>query len=128
MTISPMSSTGGGGGGGGGGAGFTGFFTVVAAGFGFGFELLAAGFFVVVAGLVAGLVGVVVCAIETGASRHAATRAAAMFKARGYEASMRGFYACARLHRVEMPVFDRCTFAGQLALVEICDVAVGCVA
>ena len=30
----------------------------------------------------------------------------------------------ARLHRVEMAVFDRRTFTGQLALVEICDVVV----
>jgi len=86
MTINPMSSTGGGGGGGGGTAGFTGFFAAVVAGLGFGlgFELLAAGFFVDVDGLA----GAVVCAKEAEASRHAATRAAARFKARESEASM----------------------------------------
>lgn len=83
----PMSSTGGGGGGGGGGAGFAdfaGFLAVVAAGLGFGFELLVAGFGTVEAGLVAAGV----CANETDASAHAATRAAASFKARGSKASM----------------------------------------
>ena len=45
---------------------------------------LAAGFLVVVAGFA----GAGVCATETGASRHAATRAAARFKAREDEASM----------------------------------------
>jgi hypothetical protein len=64
--------------------GFAGFFAVVAAGLGLAFELPAAGFFVAVAGLA----GVDVCATETGASRHTATKVAARFKARGSRASM----------------------------------------
>jgi len=104
MTMSPMSSTAGGGGGGGGGMGFAGFFAVVAAGFDLAFELPAAGFLVVVAGLA----GVDVCASETGASRHTATKVAARFKARGSRASMGAdsTHAPARTHD----------------LVEICDV------
>jgi hypothetical protein len=83
ITIRPMSSTGGGGGGGGGAARFAGFFVVVA-GLGFGFELPAAGFFAVAAGFA----GAVVCANDADASAHAATRAAASFKARDNTASM----------------------------------------
>jgi len=81
-----MSSTGGGGGGGGGATGFAGFFAAVVPGlgFGFGFELLAAGFFVDVDGFA----GAGVCANDADASAHAATRAAARFKARGRQASM----------------------------------------
>jgi len=136
--ILPMSSTGGGGGGGGGTTGFTGFLAAVPEGLGLGFELPAAGFLVVVAGLA----GAVVWATETDASAHAATRAAARFKARGKRTSMgadsthaprrtHGSETCfdrqaqrPRFHGVEMPVFDRCTFAGQLAFVKICDVVV----
>jgi len=81
--MSPMSSTGGGGGGGGGITGLVDFFAAVP-GFGFGFELVAAGFFVVVAGFA----GAWAWTVETGASRHAATRAAARFKAREDGASM----------------------------------------
>ena len=80
--MSPMSSTAGGGGGGAGGTGFAGF-RVVVTGFGLGFEL-PAGFLVVVAGLA----GVGVWAIDAGASRHAAARAAARFEAREVRASM----------------------------------------
>jgi hypothetical protein len=88
MTINPMSSTAGGGGGGGGGTGFAGFFAAGVEGLGFGFDPVvdfwAAGFFVVVDGFA----GVDVCANDTDANRHAATSAAARFKARGSEASM----------------------------------------
>ena len=77
MTILPMSSTAGGGGGGGGTTGFAGFFAAVA-GLGFGFELPVAGFLLVEAGLA----GAVVCATETDANAHTATRAAARFRAR----------------------------------------------
>ena len=81
ITMSPISSTDGGGGGGAGGAGFAagladGF---AAPGFGLAFELPAAGFFVVV---LAGFAGAGDWAKDAGASRHAATRAAARFKAR----------------------------------------------
>ena len=86
--MSPMSSTGGGGGGGGGTTGFTGFFAALVPGFapalGMGFELPAAGFFAAVAGVA----GAGACANETDASAHAATSAAAKFKARGNKASM----------------------------------------
>lgn len=80
----PMSSTAGGGGGGGGGNGLAGFFVAVAPGFGLGFELVAAGFFVEVDGFD----GAGAWADETVASRHAATRAAARFEARDDRASM----------------------------------------
>ena len=50
MAMSPMSSTGGGGGGGGGGTRLRRLLLLRGSGFGLGFELLAAGFFVVVAG------------------------------------------------------------------------------
>ena len=140
MTMSPMSSTAGGGGGGGGGTGFAGFFAGVGAGLRLGLRTcVAAGFLVVVAGFA----GVGACATETGASRHAATRAAARFKAREDKQAWPRILRVARrpalttletrfdrqtqrarLHRVEMAVFDRRTFAGQLALVEICDVVV----
>ena len=79
----PMSSTGGGGAGGGGVAVLPRFFAA-APGFGLGFELPAAGVFA----LTAGLAAVGACAPDTDASAHAATRAAARFKARGSEASM----------------------------------------
>ena len=64
--------------------GFAGFFAAVVPGFDLGFELPAAGLFVEVAGLA----GDGVWASKPGASRHAATRAAARFKAREDEASM----------------------------------------
>ena len=63
-------------------AGFFFFFVEEGPGFGLGFELVAEGFFDVAGAVVAGLAGAGVCADETGASRHAATRAAARFKAR----------------------------------------------
>ena len=137
-----MSSTAGGGGGGAGGTGFAAGFLVVAPGFGLGFELPVAGFFVVV---LAAFGGEGVWARDTGASRHAATRAAVRFRAREDNASMvadstRGAalrvdnHALetrferqaqrARFDRVKMAVLDGRTFTGQLALVEICDVVV----
>jgi len=82
--MSPMSWTGGGGGGGGGGTGFARFFAAAVAGLGFAFELLVTGFFVVVAGFA----GDVACAFAIDTSMHAATRAAASFKARESDASM----------------------------------------
>jgi hypothetical protein len=108
-----MSSTAGGGGGGGGGTGFAGFLAV-AGGFGFAFELPAAGFFVVVAGL-----AVDVCATDTDASAHAATRAAASFEARERQACMGADSTHAPARRLRNAFRP---FAGQLALVEICDV------
>jgi hypothetical protein len=93
-----MSSTAGGGGGGGGGTGFAGFFAAAVAGLGFAFELPAAGLFVVVAGFA----GVVVCAADTDASAHAATRAVANFEARENEASIGAdsTHAPARTHNL----------------------------
>src|SRR4249920_3492594 len=77
MTMSPMSSTAGGGGGGGGGTGFAGFFALVAAGFGFAFFVVVAGF-----------VGDVVCATDTDANANTKARAAASFEVRERQACM----------------------------------------